>query len=162
LHTGAVRYLGTVRVKQAIWGIALGMAAWSSVPALADPGTCSEPEPKLDYQRLRVVYRMELDLSGCSWYDGGPIGMSATLARSDGITPDEEAQAEAVCAALSPTPAPQADVRSGTCSVEVELDHPPVEEANYAGEITFPGPDGERSVSFQTACHSIGVMGGCD
>lgn len=142
-----------MRVKPAIWGIALGMAAWSSVPASAGAAPCSEPEAKLDYQRLRVVYRMDIDLSGCSWYDGGPIEMAATLARSDGITPDTRAEIGTVCAALTP---------GGACSIEVELDHPPVEEADYAGEITFPGPEGTRSVSFETACHSIGVMGGCD
>ena len=184
-----------MRVKWAVWGIVLGMAAWAAVPATVSPagaadgvGTCAEPEPSLDYQRLRIVYRMDVDLGGCSWWDGEPIEMSATLSRSDGISPDTMAQAGTVCANLSAAPAPsdaptptgeaatrsesghehekaatpRATPRRGTCSVEVELDHPPVEEANYSGRITFPGPDGERSVSFERACHSIGVMGGCD
>ncbi len=145
-----------MRVKRAIWGIALGLAAWSPVPASAEPGACSAPEPKLDYQRLRNVYRMEIDLSGCSWWTGQPIEMSAGLSRADGISPETVAQAGVTCASLT------AGAGRGICSVEVELDHPPVEEADYAGEITFPGPDGPRSVSFKTACHSIGVMGGCD
>lgn len=166
---GGLGYLGPVRVKWSVWGIALGMATWVAVPVTVSPagaaepdGTCAEPKPSLDYQRLRVVYRMDIDLGACTWWDGGPIEMSATLSRSDGISPDTMAQAGTVCATLSPTPAPQSDAGRGACSIEVELDHPPVEEADYAGEITFPGPDGERSVSFKTACHSIAVMGGCD
>lgn len=49
-------------------------------------------------------------------------------------------------------------VRSGACAIEISIDHPSVEAAQYKGEITFPWQGDRRTVSFNALC---GPAAGC-
>lgn len=171
--------------------LALGVAApaLASDPVRIDPpagAPCAEPEAVREYGFDSIAYTMEIDLGGCPWWDGSAIEMSGTLTRFDGIQ-ETGALHITVCGSAAPTPAPPAQApsrtggarahgaderpaaapradrpRHGTCSIRVELEHLPLDRAHYTGEITFPGPDGERAARFDAECRSLVVTGGCD
>lgn len=57
----------------------------SGAKASSDNG-CARPRAVYDYDPRAMAYRMELDLSGCSWWRGGEIMLIASLTRSDGLS----------------------------------------------------------------------------
>jgi hypothetical protein len=153
----------------------------ASAAGAGQSGGCVEPVPQRSYESELVSYGMAVDYTGCSWWDGGPITLEASLSRLDGqsetaatsmalcghaiaATPstDEQMDGHTVTTQESSSPADGRDVEgaepSGSCSVLVWVDHPPFETALYRGQVTYPWEGGDRTVGFTALC---GPTGGC-
>jgi hypothetical protein len=133
-----------------------------------EPGSaaCTQPVPERRYTDDTLVYLLSVDLTDCDWWDGSRIQLEAGLERVDG-TEGQGASSGALCGvdfAVRPdsgdgssTPA-TARPKSGTCDVQVAIDHPAVEAAYYRGEVSFPWAGGRRTLSFTALC---GQATGC-
>lgn len=125
-------------------------------PALAaeQPVDCQEPIPVGSYDDAHMTYGVTVDFSECSWWDGSPIQLDATLSRLD-AEGEEVANVVTRCGALAFGDVSREEL--STCEVDVELEHPPVEVARYRGEVTFPWRDGPRTIGFTAYCVSPGA-----
>jgi hypothetical protein len=127
---------------------------------------CTQPVPERRYTDDTLIYLLSVDLTGCDWWDGSPIQLEAGLERVDG-TEGDGAWSGALCGAVfavppdtgdgSSTP-PTARSKSGTCDVQVTIEHPAVEAAYYRGEVSFPWDGGRRTLTFTALC---GQAAGC-
>ena len=157
------------------------MVCASTVAAGAAPeaGGCVEPVPQRSYESDRLVYSAAVDYTNCDWWPGDDILLEASLTRLDGqgeagaaafalcgkpmteapteATEDESAGNEAA-AMPSTDPDVESAMRSGTCAVAADLEHPPTEAALYRGQVTYPWEGGNRTVTFAALC---GPGGGC-
>lgn len=135
----------------------------------AEQASCTEPDPARRYGPEALTYGLELDLSGCNWWKGGPIEMSASISRSVGA--DEAISDVAAYCGAPARPRhragqTEADPRHeraapAVCSVDVEMEHPRFEIAVYRGEITYPWRDGERTVDFAALCTATPLARRC-
>jgi hypothetical protein len=144
-------------------------------------GSCALPTAERSYTRDQLVYRLALDLTDCAWWDGSPVHLDGSIERVE-PTGDHGAGSSILCGTTvalpiaesgegpgdtetdEHMPSPKArtsstGMRSGACAVEVSIDHPSPEAAQYRGEITFPWEGDRRTVSFNALCS--GNAGGC-
>lgn len=116
----------------------------SPTAVLAAPSpaaACREPRLERVYDHQAFGLRLAVDLSGCGWWDGGPIQLAAELSRLGGAG-EEGAGSFTVCGVHPIVEEAGGDTeeswRDATCEVSVALGHPPVEAARYRGEVTYP------------------------
>jgi hypothetical protein len=148
--------------KLALAFLPLALIAFSPSTALAEANRCPHPVPERRYEAERLVTNLALDLSGCSWWDGSPIKLVASLDRFDGQSGHGTATA-VLCGgggdeeeAMS-----RRQPAQPTCEISVEIEHPQVEVARYHGEVSYPWRGAERVVSFDATCTSLGEAVGC-
>ncbi len=144
----------------------VGMSS-ASIAGESTATGCTEPRPERTYAADHLVYRLAVDLTNCEWWDGSPIQLEAELERLDG-TAGHGAWSGTVCGIdnsamrtttdASGTNEQPAKPLPGGCEIQVTMEHPSFETAYYRGEITFPGADGRRSLSFTAVC---GQPAGC-
>ncbi len=136
--------------------------AWATEEVSAVP-ECAEPVAVMDYDAGALTYSMQVDLTGCDWWTGGDINLTGSLDRTfAGQT--EGVAVGSGCASASAEPvggtAPDSDpIRE--CDIEIVLEHPSTELARYAGEITYPGPNGNESQRFRAWCGTVAGLSGC-
>lgn len=163
--------------------IAIPLAVGAGVAGAteADQG-CIEPVPQRNYEAKVFRYGLEVDYTGCAWWDDTPIVLESSLSRLDGEG-ETAAMSISLCAhAIAANAGEGADGQSGTvtaqeasdrggagdgdegatrngiCSTLVWLDHAPVEAALYRGRITYPWDGGEKTIGFTALC---GPTTGC-
>ena len=143
--------------------VAIGCAALATVMLIPGPASaakdasrsCAQPEAERTYTPQSMRYRMSIDLSGCSWWEGTPIQMSAAIERittggSDGVGSGTGCGVSSRRGRANPT-----------CAVDVTLAHQRFEAVRYQGSITYPGPDGDTTVGFSAVCISTMVLARC-
>jgi hypothetical protein len=127
---------------------------------------CTQPVPERRYTDDTLIYLLSVDLTDCDWWNGSPIQLEASLERVDG-TEGHGAWSGALCGVdftvrpdTGDGSSTQATARSksGTCDVQVAIDHPAVEAAYYRAEVSFPRDGGRRTLSFTALC---GQPAGC-
>jgi hypothetical protein len=99
-----------------------------------------------------MLYRVEIDLSGCDWWDGSPIQLDVSLSRLD-AEGEESANVVTLCG-VGPKVAGKRARDHATCETTVALEHPGIELARYRGEATYPWRDGPRTMGFEIVCAS--------
>lgn len=168
--------------------VAPGAAAEDGPVATID-NSCPVPEGILRYDTEGMEYRVRLSLSGCDWYHGQPVVLHGSLVR-DSVVEKAEDTLTVSCeqgappyvddgrhhpgagggeagpaTPVGPTPppaGPRQDVRPAeNCVLDVHVLHPAVERAHYAGELRYPGPDGEVVETIAVDCVSAFDVGGC-
>jgi hypothetical protein len=97
-----------------------------------------------------MSYFIEIDLSGCDWWDGSPIQLDVTLARL-GAEGEEVADVVTLCG-VGARAEDAHRYRTTSCETRVDLEHPGVELARYRGEVTYLWRDGEQSTGFTVFC----------
>jgi hypothetical protein len=162
-------------------------AAAEEAPASDIHNPCPVPEGILRYDDLGMEYRVRLVLNGCDWYHGQPVVLNGSLARSSLVEPTEDSLTVRCEAGAPPfvddhrnhpgegpsgTMSPVADTRAAgeprqevrpvdNCVLDLHVPHPEVERAHYAGELHYPGPQGEVVERIAVDCVSITTVGGC-
>lgn len=128
------------------------------ITPLASPASssaaCDLPQPQVRYSADQIVVSLQVDYSGCRWWTGGSIDMSAELKQSIAGTPMGQGVAALKgCVGINliskgqpsgasePTPIDR-------CRIRVRLDHDPIEKATYSGTFTFPWRNGDTQVEF--------------
>jgi hypothetical protein len=77
----------------------LGLPASPSLAA-EEQVDCQEPIAVGDYDGAHMSYALAVDYSTCSWWDGSPIRLEATLARLD-AEGEEVADVVTLCGAMA-------------------------------------------------------------
>lgn len=144
---------------------------------------CQEPEPTLEYDEDSLDYGLALDLTGCDWWEGGQIELTATLTRFS-LLDDASTATQRLCGVAAAPARPVRDRSGGRggrdtapggepqegdeeerdpryeragvakCVIDAQLEHSQVETAMYSGEIAYPWEGGTRTVSFSALCTS--------
>jgi len=151
------------------------------LPAGAAPASsCEEPEPTRSYDKDSLDYGLALDLSGCDWWEGGQIELTASLTRFS-LLDDATTVTNRLCGVAAAAPVRErsggrggrdADAedpdegdeeesdpryeraRVAKCVIDAQLEHGSVEAARYSGEIAYPWEDGTSTVGFSVLCTS--------
>jgi hypothetical protein len=126
--------------------LAAGEAGESSAQA------CNGLHHEWGYGPDDMSYFVEIDLSGCDWWDGSPIQLDVTLARLG--AEGEEVSDVVIHCGVGALPDDTHQYRTTSCETRVDLEHPGVELARYRGEVTYPGPDGDQTTGFTVFCTS--------
>jgi hypothetical protein len=126
-------------------------------PALAtrevvEGSSCNGLYHGWEYGPDDMSYFVEIDLSGCDWWDGSPIRLDVTLARL-GAEGEEVADVVTHCG-VGELPDDTHQYRTTSCETRLDLEHPGVELARYRGEVTYPWRDGDRTTGFTVFCTS--------
>jgi hypothetical protein len=140
-------------------------------PASADSGrsgragsSCAAPVPTFSYGKGVLAYGVEVDYSGCAWWDGQMIELSAMVERLDldgeGVAVSVLCGAREVAYPDVAAPVKMSVARS--CGVVAELDHPPVEVARYRGEVSWPWKGSTVTATFETVCVATPFGGHCE
>lgn len=162
-------------------------AAAEDVPVRKIHDDCPVPEGILRYDTEGMEYRVRLVLSSCDWYHGETVVLTGSLSR-DAVVEKAEDTLTVTCepgappflddgrhhpggggtgpaTPVGPTPPPEGprqDVRpANNCVLDVHVLHPAVERAHYAGELHYPGPEGEIVEKIAVDCVSVFDVGGC-
>jgi hypothetical protein len=115
---------------------------------------CTDPYNVWGYSTEEMSYEVEIDRSGCEWWDGSPIRLDVTLARLD-AEGETIADVVTLCGVGPRLDYGEPRAREhATCETAVSLEHPGVELARYRGEVTYPGPDGDQTTGFTAFCTS--------
>jgi hypothetical protein len=133
---------------------------------------CFTPVPTFTYDDVGLVYGVEVDYAGCEWWEGGPIELSASLERFNGLD-DEGVGTGVICGVPAYVDDPATDddtdalddgkfeAAGRSCSVSVGMEHPPVEVGRYRGELSWPWKDGTVTASFEAVCVATPLGGHC-
>ena len=133
-------------------GVSTAGAAGSS--RSAGDGSCPGATVTRQYTAESMTFRLNLDLSGCRWWDGSARNPMIWLSRDDGAGPASR---------YAMTPCASDSNSDGTpttaCEVSTALPHAAAEQAvSYQGEATWEWKDGPQRISFDTRC-STGPAG---
>lgn len=150
--------------------IALSLAMSTTVvvaPAAAhapDPAggreVCPAPEVVVDdYDTSRFAASATLQATGCPQREQRQFPLWLSVTRYDD-TSAHGATRGVLCGPFRPSP--EGGEPTYSCDVDVTLDHPPVETANYTVEASYPGADGEETVAFEVLCTSDEGSYGCE
>jgi hypothetical protein len=129
----------------------------------ADPASEQEacPEPKIvvfDYDMSRFASSATLQATGCRQREQRQFPLWLSVTRYD----DTSAQGttrDVLCGPFRPSPDGEPTY---SCDVDVAVDHPTVETANYTVEVTYPGDAGEETRTFEVLCVSDEESYGCE
>ena len=139
--------------------------AGQEVPAV--PRSCARPFPALEYDTDSLTYGFEVDFSGCDWWAGGPIELTASIERFSGAD-DEGVSVMTLCGMDHALPEGDEETDAGfeaaspTCDVMAALDHPSTEVARYRGEATYPWEGGIETDTFEIFCVSTPLQVWCE
>jgi hypothetical protein len=150
------------------------LAALAAIPssALADPPAdggpggdpCPAPEITHNYDTTSFTVHATLAASGCPAREHRQFMVSASIYRLDHDGGRNGVERTALCgpfrsstdgASDEPTP-------SYSCDVDLALDHPEFEHAQYDVDVSYPGANSERNASLFTVCVSDGTTASCD
>lgn len=116
---------------------------------------CPAPEVATDYDAERFSVYATLRASGCPAREHREFSFSAWLNRVDETTGEGHGRVVGCGPFQSGSDmSPEEPARTYRCEVELSLLHPAVEAAHYDVHVTYPGPDGDESVSFDSFCVS--------
>ena len=132
----------------------VGLLAVLAVPLVAPPpsgaaGSCAEPVVAHRYGDGDFVYEVAVDLSGCSWWQGGPVFVDGWLSRS-GLDSVTEVTAGSICPG-----------GPATCSLRLSLAHPGADLAQYSGQVSYPVAGGRKTETLEVTCFSLGGTHEC-
>lgn len=145
-----MKKLALVLLAATLLGLPTGTALATEEPGESAAQACNGLHHEWGYGPDDISYFVEIDLSGCDWWDGSPIRLDVTLARLD-AEGEEVAEVVTLCGVGAPAEEPHL-YRTTSCESRVDLEHPGIEVARYRGEVTYPWRDGERSTGFTVIC----------
>ena len=94
--------------------------------------SCEEPEPTLAYDEDSLDYGLALDLTGCEWWEGGQIELTATLTRFS-LLDDAKTATQRLCGVPTAPARPVRDRSGGRggrdATAEDPADETPADEA---------------------------------
>jgi hypothetical protein len=133
--------------------VALAMAVVPvfAVPGAAAPETCQEPSAEYRYGPSDMVYELSVDLTGCDWWRGSSLALNGELIRT-GLDTDHETNAASIC---------QAEDRVSVCRLQLTLEHPGTDVAQYGGRISYPWLGSRKSREFEATCWAVRGMDQC-
>ncbi len=113
--------------------------------------SCQEPEATLAYDEDSLDYGLALDLSGCDWWEGGQIELTATLTRFS-LLDDATTVTQRLCGVPTAPARPTRD-RSGGRGGRDAAPEDPAEEAPADEPEAEPdeGDDEERDTRYERA-----------
>jgi hypothetical protein len=141
------------------------VAALAAIPsiALADPpadggpggNPCPVPEITHDYDAGHFTVHATLLASGCRAREHREFGFSAFITRHDGSTAEGHGRNVSCGPFRSASDmGPGEPTHTYSRNVEIAMDHPSTEAAQYQVEVTYPGADGEETMAFESFCES--------
>ena len=148
-------------------------AALTVVPsvALADPPNdsgqapdpCPVPEITHDYDAACFTVAATLLASGCPSREHRDFGFSAFITRHDGSTAGGHGRNVSCGPFRSGSDiGPGEPPHTYRCDIDVAMDHPSTEAAQYRVEVTYPGADGDETMAFESFCESNAAGTSCE
>jgi hypothetical protein len=141
------------------------VAALVAIPstALADPpadgGQASDPCPAPEftyvYDAVRFTVDASLLASGCPTREHRNFAFSAFISREDQASGEGHGRAVGCGPFRSASDMePGEPPKTYRCNVDVAMDHPSDEAAQYRIEFTYPGADGAETIGLDLFCES--------
>jgi hypothetical protein len=144
--------------------LAAVLAALAVVPsvALADPPAgdqaadpCPAPEVTHSYDAARFTVHATLLASGCPAREHREFNFSAFITRRDGSTAEGHGRNVSCGPFRSASDmGPGEPPHTYSCAVEVAMDHPATDSAEYQVEVTYPVADGDETIGYESFCES--------
>jgi hypothetical protein len=116
---------------------------------------CPAPEVTSDYDGERFSVHATLLASGCAAREHRQFSLSGWVSRVDDTTGEGHGRVVG-CGPFqsSDDMDPDAPPRTYSCDIDLSVEHPAVERAQYEVEVTYPGADGDETVTFDSFCVS--------
>jgi hypothetical protein len=144
---------------------AIPSSALADPPADGGPGgdPCPIPEVTHNYDAARFTVHATLLATGCPAREHREFNFSAFITRRDGSTAEGHGRNVSCGPFRSASDmGPGEPPHTYSCAVEVAMDHPATDSAEYQVEVTYPGADGEEMVAFDSYCESNADGTTCD
>jgi hypothetical protein len=144
--------------------LAAALAALAVVPsvALADPPAgdeaadpCPAPEITHKYDAARLTVEAKLVASRCPAREHRQFPFSVFVSREDQAGGEGHGRV-VMCGPFRSASdmGPGEPPHTYSCDVDLVMDHPSTEAAQYRVEVTYPGADGEERMAFESFCES--------
>ena len=149
------------------------LAALAAIPsrALADPPAdggqasdpCPPPELTHNYDTTTLTVHATLLASGCPAREHRHFTLSAFISREDQASGEGHDRVVGCGPFRSASDmGPGEPPHTYSCDVDLVMDHPSTEAAQYRVEVTYPGADGEETMAFESFCESNADGTSCD
>lgn len=124
---------------------------------------CRVPDIDLSYDTETFTAMVSLPASGCPSREHTQFDLSASISRLDNEGGRDLVERTATCGPFRSADDFESDQTPPQyyCNLAVFLDHPPVENAQYDVNVSYPGAAAERTMSVFRFCTSDGDTAAC-
>lgn len=125
---------------------------------------CPGPEAHSRYETDVFSVRVSLPVAGCAVREERRFALGIRVVRMDHHGGHDITERTATCGPYPQASAAGSDdaAHGSTCDLKLTVDHPEVENAQYDVEITYPGANGQRTMTAMLFCTSDGNRASCD
>ena len=127
-------------------------SAHGSPPPEEAPEGCVPPDVVAQYHPDHMSLHVALPVTGCPARENREFSMTAWLSRTEGQFTQAEGQVVGCGPFTSSDPADHTLDRFSLCEFDMTMGHPSPEATWYAIDVTYPGADGDETVSFRSFC----------
>lgn len=125
---------------------------------------CPAPTVETTYHVDQLRVFVSLPASGCAAREHSMFDLTATVTRMDNQGSHDVRRETASCGPFRSAADAEPGDPPGTysCDLTLAFHHPKSEAAQYDIDLTYPGGDGERTISHVLFCRSDGDQASCE